>query len=38
MNAINDFLLNLFTGNELRENLMFPNLKDGIVLTIKTTK
>ena len=32
MNGINDFLLNLFTGNdELRPNMMFPNLKDGIV-------
>lgn len=32
MNAINDFLLNLFTGNdELRPNMMFPNLKDGVV-------
>lgn len=32
MNAINDFLLNLFTGNdELRPNMMFPNLRDGIV-------
>lgn len=32
MNAINDFLLSLFTGNdELRPNMMFPNLKDGIV-------
>lgn len=32
MNAINDFLLNLFTGNdEYRPAMMFPNLRDGIV-------
>lgn len=32
MNAINDFLLSLFTGNdELRPNMMFPNLEGGIV-------
>ena len=32
MKAVNDFLLNLFTGtDELRKNLMFPNSRDGIV-------
>ena len=32
MKAINDFLLNLFTGNdEIRPVMMFPNLKDGEV-------
>ncbi|MDR0825070.1 MAG: hypothetical protein LBN74_08240 [Prevotella sp.] len=33
MNAINDFLLNLFTGTdtELRPLMTFPNLKDGLV-------
>ena len=32
MNAINDFLLNLFTGNDfVRKNLMFPNLYNSVV-------
>lgn len=32
MNAINDFLLGLFTGNDdLRPNMMFPNLEGDIV-------
>lgn len=32
MKEINDFLLNLFTGNDkLRPIMMFPNLKNGIV-------
>jgi|GEM_PF-2278566 len=34
MKELNDFLLNMFTGNdsdELRPAMMFPNLKDGIV-------